>query len=177
MNSTKTASRYAKALLELAIEKDKLEVVASNMRGIVAAHEETHQFHLFLTSPLIQSSKKIEVLNQIFDYFDELSISFVDLIAKNKREGMLIEIAIAFEEQYKSHLGIIPVTLVASKKLDQETVNKILYKVKPAVKGTILLNEKIDADLLGGFIIKIGNTQIDASVSNQLNNLKQRLTR
>jgi len=177
INSTKSASRYAKALLELAIEQNKVDKVSSDMRAIVAAKNETNEFQLFLNSPLIQSDKKISILNQLFENFDILSNSFIALIAKNRREGILAEIAASFDVLLKEHQGIVPVTLVASKKLDEATVQSILAKVKPTVKGTIELTETIDEALLGGFVVKIGNTQFDSSVANQFKNLKQRLTR
>jgi F-type H+-transporting ATPase subunit delta len=177
MNSTKSASRYAKALLELAIEMNKIDRIAADMRAIVAAKEETSEFQLFLNSPLIQSDKKVSILNQLFDGFDELSLSFIALITKNRREGILAEIAASFDELLKEHQGIVPVTLVSTKKLDEATVNSILARVKPAINGEIELTEKFDESLVGGFIVKIGNTQVDASISNQLKNLKQRLTR
>ena len=77
INSTKSASRYAKALLELAIEQNKIDKVSSDMRAIVAAKNETNEFQLFLNSPLIQSDKKISILNQLFENFDTLSNSFI----------------------------------------------------------------------------------------------------
>jgi F-type H+-transporting ATPase subunit delta len=177
MKSTKSAVRYAKALLELAIEQNKLEAISNDMNAIIAANEETRDFQLFLSSPLIQAEKKVSIFNQLFDYFEELSLSFVSLITKNGRENILVEIAASFQDQVKAYKGIVPVTLVSSKKLDENTVNAILAKVKPAVKGEIELTEKIDEEILGGFVVKIGNTQVDASVANQLKNLKQRLTR
>jgi len=177
MKSTKSAVRYAKALLELAIEQNKLEAISNDMKAIIAANEETRDFQLFLSSPLIQAEKKVSIFNQLFDYFEELSLSFVSLITKNGRENILVEIAASFQDQVKAYKGIVPVTLVSSKKLDETTVNAILAKVKPAVKGEIELTEKIDEEILGGFVVKIGNTQVDASVANQLKNLKQRLTR
>jgi F-type H+-transporting ATPase subunit delta len=177
MKSTKSAVRYAKALLELAIEQNKLEAISNDMKAIIAANEETRDFQLFLSSPLIQAEKKVSIFNQLFDYFEELSLSFVSLITKNGRENILVEIAASFQDQVKAYKGIVPVTLVSSKKLDENTVNAILAKVKPAVKGEIELTEKIDEEILGGFVVKIGNTQVDASVANQLKNLKQRLTR
>jgi len=177
MKSTKSAVRYAKALLELAIEQNKLEAISNDMKAIIAAKEETRDFQLFLSSPLIQAEKKVSIFNQLFDYFEELSLSFVSLITKNGRENILVEIAASFQDQVKAYKGIVPVTLVSSKKLDETTVNAILAKVKPAVKGEIELTEKIDEEILGGFVVKIGNTQVDASVANQLKNLKQRLTR
>ena len=75
MKSTKSAVRYAKALLELAIEQNKLEAISNDMNAIIAANDETRDFQLFLSSPLIQAEKKVSIFNQLFDYFDELSLS------------------------------------------------------------------------------------------------------
>jgi len=71
MKSTKSAIRYAKALLDLSIELNKVEVISSDMRAILDANNETPDFQLFLNSPLINSDKKISILKEIFDGFDE----------------------------------------------------------------------------------------------------------
>jgi len=177
MKSTKSAIRYAKALLDLSIELNKVEVISSDMRAILDANNETPDFQLFLNSPLINSDKKISILKEIFDGFDELSISFVSLIAKKRRENILSEIAAAFESLWKEKQGIVPVTLVSSIELDNTSKDSILAKVKGIVNGTIELTEEVDESILGGFILKMDDKQIDASVRSQLNNLKQRLTR
>jgi len=177
MKSTKSAIRYAKALLDLSIELNKVEVISSDMRAILDANNETTDFQLFLNSPLINSDKKISILKEIFDGFDELSISFVSLIAKNRRENILTEIAASFESLWKEKQGIVPVTLVSSIALDNSSKDSILAKVKGFVNGSIELTEEVDPAILGGFILKMDDKQVDASVRNQLNNLKQRLTR
>lgn len=176
MKGTKSASRYAKALLELAVEQDKTDVVSRDMQALASANGETREFQLFLDSPVISAEKKNNIFRELFQ-FDSLTASFVELITKNGREAILPEIAASFSMQLKAHQGIVPVTLVSAKPLDKHTKDEILGKVQATVKGKIELEEKIDESLLGGFVIHMGDNRIDASVSNQLKNLKQRLTR
>ncbi len=177
MKSTKVSTRYAQALLDLAIEQNKLEIVANDMRFLDSTSNENKDFILFLESPIVNSAKKIEVLKAIFEQFDVLSSAFVSLIAKNRREAYLPGIAAAFETLLKAHKGIVPITITSAIVLDESTKASIIAKVQSSVKGTLEVTEKTDASLIGGFIVSMGDTRIDASVASQLNQLKQRLTR
>ena len=177
MKGTKSASRYAKALLELAIEKDKLDQVAEDMRALGSANKETKEFQLFLDSPVINAEKKNSIFRELFGQFDGITASFIELVTKKGREAILPEIASSFDMQLKMHLGIVPVTLISAQPLDNATKTAILDKVQATVKGKLEVDEQIDASLLGGFVVRMGDNRIDASVANQLKNLKQRLTR
>lgn len=177
MRSTKAASRYAKALLELAIEHNKVDQIAGDMNYLAEVSSETADFQQLLNSPIIKADKKIAIFNELFGQFEEVTTMFVKLITKNGREYMLPVIAESFDSQVKAYKGIVPVTLISAKKLDEATKDKILDKVRASVKGTLEIKEVIDESLIGGFIVKMDDKQIDASISNQFNNLKQRLTR
>ncbi|MEY4288006.1 MAG: hypothetical protein RLZZ30_94 [Bacteroidota bacterium] len=177
MKSTKSAGRYAKALLELALDQNKIEVIEGNMEQILTVAADAHDFQVFLNSPLIKVDKKIEVIKSIFGNFDALSLSFLELVANNGRESLITEIATAFLGQLKEHRGIVPVTIVSAQALDAKTKEQITAKIKAAVQGTLEITETIDETLIGGFIVRMGDHQIDASVSNQLNRLKQELVK
>ncbi len=177
MKSTKSASRYAKALLEIAIEQNKVEQISGDMSYLLEANNETLDFQLLLNSPVINSDKKIAIFNEIFGQFEDVSLSFIKLITKNRRESILPTIAKSFEEQVKEYKGIVPVTLVSATQLDENVKSSILKKIEGTVKGQLEVKEMIDESLIGGFIIRMGDKQIDASIANQFNNLKQRLTR
>lgn len=177
MKSTKVASRYAKALLELAIEQNKVDSVLGDMNFLLETSNSTRDFELLIESPIIKADKKVAVFKLIFDQFEEITTSFVELITNNGREGFLPQIAEEFEAQVKSYKGIVPMTLVSAVALDAATKKSILNKIQVAVKGTLEVTEKIDESLIGGFIVKMGDIQIDASVANQFSKLKQRLTR
>ncbi len=177
MNSTKAASRYAKALLELAIEQGNLEKVSADMAYMHKVCSEEKEFVILLNSPIIKSDKKISIFNSLFGDFDRLSSMFIDLIAKNRREYMLGDIAASFDAQLKAHKGIVPVTLISAKPLNAKTKDMIMEKISASVKGKLEVNEEIDESLIGGFIVRMDDKQIDASIATQFKNLKQRLTR
>ncbi|MDC1202873.1 ATP synthase F1 subunit delta [Crocinitomicaceae bacterium] len=175
MKSTKSAIRYAKALLELSIENSNLDEVSSDMRRIVESSNETNDFKVFLSSPVIKSDKKIKVLKVLFVGFEKLTSSFIDLITKNKREYLLVEIAEAYLYLLKKHQQIVPVSITSARKLEKETLNQILDKMKSHVEGDFEVTEEVDESLIGGFIVRMDDKQIDASVLTQLNRMKQEL--
>ena len=177
MKSTKAAGRYAKALLELALDQQKIEVIENNMQQIITVANEAHDFQVFLSSTLIQVDKKLEVIKSIFGNFDALSISFLEMVATNRREALITEIASAFLTQLKEHRGIVPVTIISAKPLDAQTKAQITSKISASINGTLEITENLDESLIGGFIVRMGDHQIDASVSNQLNRLKQELVK
>ncbi len=177
MKSTKSASRYAKALLELAIEQQKLESIESNMSRILAAAKETNEFQVFLDSPIINLDKKVAVLNSLFGEFEPLTLSFLALITKNGRERLITEIAQSYISQVKEFKGIIPISITSARKLDEATKATILAKINASVTGTLEITELIDEGLIGGFIVTMGDKQIDASVASQLARMKQELTK
>jgi len=177
MKSTKAAGRYAKALLELALDQQKIEAVENNMQQILTVADETQDFKVFLSSPLINVDKKLEIIKSIFGNFDALSISFLEMVATNRREALIIEIAASFLAQLKEHRGIVPITIISAKPLDVHTKDEITSKISGSIKGTLEITENVDESLIGGFIVRMGDHQIDASVSNQLNRLKQELVK
>lgn len=176
MKSSKVAIRYAQALLELAIENNILESVNNDMNYLTQVNDENRDFQLLLSSPIIKTDKKVAVLNEIFGMFETVSSSFIALIAKNGRENILPEIASAFHELVKEKKGIVSITLVSATVLDEKVKQQILDKVQATITGTLEVTEQIDASLIGGFVVKMGDTQIDASVASKLAQLKQRLT-
>ncbi len=177
MKGTRAASRYAKALLELAIENNQVDNVLNDMKYIGSVSSESRDFQLLVQSPIINTEKKIAIFNTLFGQFQQLSLSFVELITKKGREAMLTNIAASFEEQVNQYKGITPLTIISAVKLSDDVKNGILSKVQGLGSGTFEITEKIDPTLIGGFIVRTDDKQLDLTVSSQLENLKQRLTR
>lgn len=177
MRNTKVAARYARALLDLAIEQGNLDSVLGDMQVFLATVRDSRDFELLLSSPLVKADKKIEIFQMAFEPFEKSTQDFLALITNNRREAILGDIALAFEAQVKEHRGIVPMTLTSAIALDASTRDAIIAKIQKSVTGTLEVEQKIDESLIGGFVVRMGDHQIDASVVNQLNNLKQRLTR
>ena len=177
MKGSKIAGRYATALLELSIEQNKVDQVLSDMKYLLEVNNETRDFQLLLDSPIVKGDKKIAIFEELFGQFEEVSTSFVKLITNNGRESYLPTIAEAFDAQVKEHRGIVPITIISAVPLANSTKEIILEKVEKGVNGKLEVTELIDSSLIGGFIVRMGDKQIDASVASQFNDLKQRLTR
>lgn len=177
MKSSKVASRYAKSLLEIAIEQNKIDSVLGDMQFLTEINNESRDLELLIQSPIVKADKKIEIFERIFEQFEAVSMAFVKLITKNGRESLLPQIADAFQAMVKEYKGIVPVSLISASPLDAKTKEMITSKVQTLVSGQLEIEEKIDPALIGGFVVRMGDTQIDASVASQFNNLKQRLTR
>lgn len=177
MKGTKSAIRYAKSLLELSLEMNNTDKVAANMQAIVNTCTDNRDFSLFLNSPIISSEKKISVFEAMFTDFEELSKKFIRLITINGREYMLSVIAESYLKILKTQQGISEVILTSAIALDDATKTAILAKIKSLTTAKVDLTERIDKDLIGGFTIQIGDQMVDASVANQLNTIKQRLTK
>ena len=172
MKSTKSAIRYAKAILELSSETNAVDQVAADMERIVEAGNDTEDFQVFLNSPVIKTDKKISILKVLFSEFTELTMSFIELITKNKREYLLTEIASAFVNLLKKQNGIVPISVTSAVKLEKQTLNQILEKLKSHVDGEFEVTEEVDPALIGGFIVRMEDKQIDASIASQLNRMK-----
>jgi F-type H+-transporting ATPase subunit delta len=173
MKSNKSAVRYATALLELAIEHNKVELIESDILQLLAVANDAHDFQIFLNSPLINIDKKIAVIKQIFKDFNQTTIDFLSLVTNNGRESVMLDIAKQFMSQLKAHRGIVPITIISAQQLEESTKQSILAKISSSVAGTPEITEQIDPELIGGFIVRMGDHQIDASVANQLKRLKQ----
>ena len=172
MKSTKSAIRYAKAILELSSETNAVDQVAADMERIVEAGNDTGDFQVFLNSPVIKTDKKISILKVLFPEFTDLTTSFIELITKNKREYLLTEIASAFVSLLKKQNGIVPISVTSAVKLEKQTLNQILEKLKSHVDGAFEVTEEVDPSLIGGFVVRMEDKQIDASIASQLNRMK-----
>jgi F-type H+-transporting ATPase subunit delta len=171
------ASRYAKSLIDLATEKGQLEAVYADMIQVKSVCENTKEFITFLNSPIIKADKKIATIKAVFEgKFNPITSGFLTIVASKRRESIIPEMAASFIEQYKTQKNILTAIVTSANGLDAATKEKALDLVKTQLNGEVELVEKINANLIGGFILKVGDKQIDKSVSRQLSNLKKELT-
>lgn len=170
------ANRYAKSLMELAIESKQLDAVRGDMKTIEQVCAENREFDLFLNSPVIKTDKKIVVLNTLFKgKISDLTLSFLNLITSKHRESLVHAIAMAFDEQYKINKNIFTAVVTSASGLDSTTRQKVTELIKSQMNGEVELKEKIDPNTIGGFVLRIGDKQIDKTVARQLSNLKKEL--
>jgi F-type H+-transporting ATPase subunit delta len=162
--------------MELARETNQLDVVRADMKAVEQLCQENREFALFLESPVIKTDKKLGVINAIFKgKIADISLSFLNLITKKHREPIIKEIAAAFDEQYKKHKNIFTAVVTSASGLDAATKQKVLDMVKQQMKGEVELVEKIDPSTIGGFVLKIGDVQVNRTIAHQLATMKKQL--
>jgi F-type H+-transporting ATPase subunit delta len=165
-------------LLELAIETNKLEKVYDDMIMLYGLCQESRPFHNFIKNPIINSYKKLGIFKSLFEKrVDELSYKFIDIITRKGREDILPEIGEQFLKEYRIYKNIEIVNITTTIVLDEDLKNEFIVLSKKIIgkNKKVELKEKVDEDLLGGFILRIGDKQIDDSVSSKLRDLKKKL--
>ncbi len=173
MKNSRLTLRYAKSLLALANEIGDIETCVRDLKKFVTTCDSSKELSLLLKSPIIKTDKKLSILTEVFSDFNKLTKSFISIITLKKRENILKSISERFLQLYKKQKGIQSVRVTSAQLLSDEMKNLIKSYIKNQVSGKIELIEKIDNKLIGGVIIHMDDKQLDISVLNQINNLKQ----
>ena len=177
MNDSKISVRYSRALFQSALEKNILDNVNNDMILIseVCKLAETKDF---LRSPIIIPSKKTEIFHNILgENVEKITLSLIDLVVKNGRESYLPAIARVFNHETLKHKGITKTILTTAVAVDEKVRQQISSMISDVFKTMVELEEVIDAKIIGGFVLRIDDNYIDASVRNKLNKIKKELTR
>ena len=174
MVDSRAASRYVKSLLGLAVEKNALEAVHSDMLLFSKVVDENRAFELMLNNPIIKHDKKREILERIFQgKVHPLTLAIFDVITRKNREPLLPGIAKEFHTAYNVYKGIGKAFITTAVPLDVELRNQFENIVKKLSEtDNVELTEKVDKEMIGGFILNVGDRQIDTSIKNKLKALK-----
>ena len=176
MSESRAAIRYAKAVLDLAVEKKLAEGVDNDMRAILLALSENQDLAQVLANPVVKGEAKKQALLKIFKSANDISKGLIETLAANKRIGILKEVAVGYTVLYEKHKGGAVATVTTAVPLTADLEKKILAQVEKRIGKNIALNNKVDESILGGFILRIGDVQYDASLANKLNTLKREFT-
>ncbi|MGE0568341.1 MAG: ATP synthase F1 subunit delta [Bacteroidia bacterium] len=168
------ASRYAKSILGLAIEKNQLEDVYKDMLHIKNTCDASRDLVVFMKSPVITLDKKEKAFETIFSKsVSKLTMAYLRLLANKKRAGILAEVSDAFVVLYNKHKNITKATITTAVKLDKKIKEQALNIIQAKYSGSIELEEKVNPEIIGGFIIRVDDEQVDNSVARQLMDLKK----
>ncbi len=172
MKNTRIALRYSKALFELAVEQNVLEQVHKDMVLVYEVCESNKDFTKMLANPIIKSDKKQAVISLIFkEHLHKMSLAFLLIIARKRREILIEEMSKQFIGLYKNYKGIKPAVIETAVRIDDKIKEKIAAMLKAAIKFEIELTEKINPDLIGGFKLTYDDKSYDASISNKIKKL------
>lgn len=175
MIGTRAASRYAKAAVKKAIEDGTLDTLAKDMDLIYNTVQKNRDLEAVLQSPIISSELKHNTLQAVFAACGPSAKNLLHLVAKNNRTHNLDGIAFKVKEFYQEHLGLVEAVATTAVPITPELEKEILAKVTTLTDKKVTLINKVDSSIIGGFILRVDDVQLNASVAHQLNSLKQTL--
>jgi len=176
MSGARAAIRYAKAVLSLASDQKTADAVNNDMLQIAKTIADSKDLNEMLQSPVVPSSVKKSVLLEVFKKSDKTTLSLIDTLISNNRISILGDVALKYNQLFDKSKGIELATVITAVALTADLEKKVLAKAKELTGKNIEVKNIIDESILGGFILRIGDVQYNASVANQLNKLKREFT-
>jgi F-type H+-transporting ATPase subunit delta len=173
MLTSKVAKRYAQGLLDFTNESGQTATVFSEMKDVVKIMKESADLNKFFMTPYIDSKKKIEVANEIFKGLSVSSKNLITLVIKHGRERQLKNIAQEFINKVEDINGVQRVILTTATQLSKENIEHILKSTDLVNNSNFDLIVNIKPEILGGYILRVGDQQVDASVKSKLNKVKK----
>lgn len=173
--SNRAAIRYAKAILERAKEQNSLEQTSKDMLLVAQTIGSNSELYSFITNQVVSSEVKLSALLEVFVQIGEDAKLLLRLLAENKRLDILSNVAEAFNKLYNDLSGVEVVKVTTAIALTPELETKVLAKAKEFTSKSIVIENVIDPSIIGGFILRVGDKQYNASVANRLTSLKREL--
>lgn len=177
MNESIISVRYSKALFQSALEKNILDKVNQDMLLIagICKMPETQEF---LLNPVIRPAKKSEIFEKMLgNSVEKITLSLTGLLCRNGRESYLPSIARVFMHETMKYKGITRSVLTSAVKLNEPVKEKIKALISGKFETSVELEELVDPSIIGGFILRIEDSYLDASIKNKLNRIKKELNR
>jgi len=168
------AKRYAKALFDFSLEMNVIEETRTDMELVLSVCESNADFNQLLRSPVIRTEKKQNVLKAIFaKEISELSMRYLDIITRKKRESYIKQIAEEYILAYKKFKNIFTIHFESATALTADIRKKVVELLEDQTKGSIELIEEVKKELVGGFVLNYDDYKYDASIAYQLKKLKK----
>lgn len=175
---SRAAIRYAKAILQKANENNTEAVVFGDMQSVYKTIEESRELQTVLQSPVIKANDKKEALLKIFSGQSESTHSLIHILVENQRTSLLGEVAKSYIQLYNEAQGVKTATVITAVPLTSELEGKVMAKVKELTGSEkVTLKNEIDPAIIGGFILRAGDIQYNASIANQFGNLKREFSK
>lgn len=175
MAGFRAAKRYAKGLMQFAVETNQADKINQEMTDLKNAMENSRELAQFLNSPVLDAKKKNVIAKEIFKEFSQTTQNFIYLVINQGRGGFLKEIAIQYHDLYNKLNNIRKADVVSAIQLDDAMVQQIVDQAKQTMGAgySYEIENKVDPNVIGGFILRVGDKQIDSSVRSKLTRLKK----
>jgi F-type H+-transporting ATPase subunit delta len=168
---------YARSLFEVAKEQDKLDVVREQLGQFAEALENTRELSIFFFSPYFSTQEKEDGLGRILEDADPTVVNFLKVLIENHRMPAVFRVRREYEVLWEQENQLLPVTITSAVTLDGATVKSIGDAIGRQTGQQVELTANVDPDVLGGLVVRVGNSILDASIRNRLENLRRSVAR
>jgi len=176
MTGSRAAIRYAKAILDMAQASGAAGQVNEDMALIASTIKDNAELSDFVSSPVVKAEAKEAALKEIFAGSQDITQGLFHLLHENKRFNILALIAKEYKTQFDVLNGVEEATVTTAIPLTEELEAKVMAKIKEFSNKNITIKNIVDPAIIGGFILRIGDKQFNASVANRLTTLKRELS-
>jgi F-type H+-transporting ATPase subunit delta len=171
------ASVYARSLFEVAKEQDNLDTVRDEVGEFADAMSSSRELQVFLFSPYFSTKEKIEGLDKAVSGADETVVNFLKLLIEKHRMPAIFRIRAEFDRLWEEENKLLPVQVTSAVELSESTVKQIGDRIAEQTDRKVELSSTVDPDILGGIIVRVGNSVLDASIRNRLENFRKQVAK
>jgi len=171
------AEVYARSLFEVAKERGSLDELREQLSQFVDALEASRDFQVFLFSPYFSTAEKKEGLGRAVIDADPTFVNFLEALVERHRMPAIFRIRARYEDLWKDENRLLPVQVTSAIALDEQTVANIGERIGEQTGRKVELSSTVDPDILGGIVLRVGNSVLDASIRNRLNQLRKQVAR
>jgi F-type H+-transporting ATPase subunit delta len=171
------AQVYARSLFEVAKEQDKLDVVREQLGQFADALSENRELAIYFFSPYFSTPEKKDGLGRLLEDVDPVVENFLELLVEKHRMPVIFRLRKAYDALWEQENQLLPVTITSAVPLDDATVASIGEAIGRQTGQEVQVTATVDPDVLGGLIVRVGNSILDASIRNRLENLRRSVAR
>lgn len=167
------AQVYGRSLFQVALEQGKLDVLREQLAQFADALDQNRQLAVFFFSPYFSSQEKRDALDTLLEGAEETFINFLSLLIENHRMPVIFRIRHEYERLWEEENRMLPVQITSAIALDEATTESLGRTIGERAGRKVTLASRVDPDILGGIIIRVGNSILDASIRNRLEQLRR----
>jgi F-type H+-transporting ATPase subunit delta len=171
------AEVYSRALFDVAKEKDVLDEIHDELAQFVEELDKNRDLQVFFFSPYFSSQEKKDGISKMISGADENFVRFLELLAERHRMPAVFRIKKDFDELYAEERKLLPVTITSAIELDKGLVKDIRKKIEEQTDRKVELTTKVDPDVLGGLVLRVGNKVLDGSIRARLERLRKQVAK
>jgi F-type H+-transporting ATPase subunit delta len=171
------ATVYARSLFEVAIERDSLDTIREQIGQFADALEENRDLQVFFFSPYFSTEEKKDALGRAVDGADEAVENFLELLVEKHRMPAIFRIRRELDSLWEEENKLLPVTITSAVELDASTVEGVGRAIGEQTGRKVELTTNVDPDVLGGIVLRVGNSILDASIRNRLEQLRRQVAK